>query len=154
MKLSREDFWGLAFRFFLGGIFVLAGFSKLMEPVENFRGAIADYQLLPYALVPWVAQVFPWLELFFGFFMLAGYLPRLTGAVLASFSSIFILFLTASDKLLSGAGQNCGCFGQNGFIRLTVWQVALLDLAILAAGIYLARRKSFPFSLDAWLRKS
>ncbi len=139
-------------RLFLGGIFAYAGFSKLMEPVENFRGIIAQYEVIPYMFVPVIALVFPWLELMFGIFLIIGYLPRISALALAIFSMIFLIVLSSSKVLLGSVPIACGCFGENG-IHLTVRQVFLLDFIDMILGIKLAQSPSLILSLHEWLKK-
>ena len=150
MKQTRPLFWILA-RLFLGTVFAYSGFSKLMEPVENFRGIIAQYEVIPYVFVPAIAHVFPWLELIFGIFLISGYAPRASALVLAFFSLSFLILLGSSKLLLGSFPVSCGCFGEHG-IHLTVRQVFLLDLVDFFLGLKLSRLKTHPLSLDQWLR--
>ena len=140
-------------RIFLGLIFAYAGFSKLMEPVENFRGAVAQYEVIPYALTPVIAAVLPWFEFVFGSFMILGFATRLAVFVLGALSLGFLLVLGSSHVLLGASPLSCGCFGANSPIHLTVRQVFLLDLVDLFLAFKLYSQKSHSFSLDALLKK-
>ena len=138
-------FWG---RLFIGVIFAYAGFSKLTEPVENFRGMIAEYQVIPYHWVPAVAHVLPWLEFVGGVFLILGYAIPFSSLVLVFLSLGFLLVLGASNVLFDSASKTCGCFGQNGPVQLTVWQVFCLDLINLALGLKIFVMKRTPLALD------
>ena len=52
----------------LGLVFAYSGFTKLMEPVENFQGGMAAYEIIPYVVIPFLARVIPWIEFVFGVF--------------------------------------------------------------------------------------
>src|SRR4051812_17610169 len=105
MKSSSASFLFLA-RLFMGVIFTYAGFTKLLEPMGNFRGAIADYEVFPYAIVPLIAYVLPWIEFVFGIFMLIGYAPRISALVLALLSFGFMIVLGSSNALLESSGKD------------------------------------------------
>ncbi|MBI3317513.1 MAG: DoxX family membrane protein [Candidatus Omnitrophica bacterium] len=135
-------------RLWIGLVFVYAGFSKLMEPVENFRGIIAQYEVIPYALVPFLSVVLPWIEFIFGTFMILGYATRLSALVLTALSFGFLMVLGSSQVLLGSVPVSCGCFGEGG-IHLSVRQIFVLDILNTAIGIKLFSIKNHPFSLDS-----
>ncbi len=142
----------LVARVFLGMVFAYAGYSKLMEPVENFRGILAQYQIIPYALVPYLAMTFPWIELIAGVCLVLGYAPRAVALILALMSLGFLIGLGVSHFVLKSAPASCGCFGQRG-IQLSIEQVMALDLVNTLIGFKLFLLKKHPWSLDAWLKK-
>ena len=151
MKSLPPWIWFIA-RIFLGLVFAYSGFSKLMEPVENFRGIIAQYQVIPYFFVPAIAYIFPWLELIFGVFLLLGFAPRLSAFNLAFFSLCFLIIIGSSNILLGVTPMSCGCFGQGG-IHLSVRQVFFLDVIDFAIGLKLFSMKDHLWSLDNLLKK-
>ena len=89
MTFKKYAPWLIA-RLFLGGVFILAGFLKLSGPVENFRGMIVSYGVVPYGWVGVIAHVMPWIEFLFGICLVLGYFPRITAAVLGGLSFSFI----------------------------------------------------------------
>lgn len=143
-----------ALRILTGIIFAYAGFSKLIEPFENFRGMINEYEVVPYAWSTPIALILPWFELVFGVFMILGYLPKITSLVLAGMSLMFLFTLGASNALLEGANKDCGCFGQYGPIHLKVWQVFVMDFIILLLSLKLSSLKDHAFSVDRLLSRS
>ena len=148
---ASPAFW-VAARIFLGFVFAYAGFSKLTEPVENFRGVIAEYRVIPYVFIPAVSLVMPWIEFVSGIFAVIGYAPRASSLILAVLCGGFLLVLGSSQLLLDSAPVTCGCFGQGG-LHLTVRQVFLLDAVNLAFGLKLYSLRDHPFSLDRLLKK-
>ena len=59
-------------RVFIGVLFIVSGTEKLVEPYQNFLYVIQSYKVLPDILEEPAAHFFPWLELFFGLFVLLG----------------------------------------------------------------------------------
>ena len=116
-------------RFFLGGVFVYSGFSKLIDPIENFSVVITSYQFVPSAWVWPIAFFLPWLELIFGTFLCLGFLVRFSATVLAVLSGTFSALLVRSI-LLKLPITECGCFGAG--IVLAPKQALILD-----AGLFL-----------------
>jgi uncharacterized membrane protein YphA (DoxX/SURF4 family) len=141
---------GFAARLFLGAVFIYAGFSKLISPVEEFRAILATYQLIPYPLISVLAVLAPWMELVFGTFIVLGYLTRPSALMLSLFSLSFVLLLGWEYLANGHFPKDCGCFG-SGFIRPTVPQIFLLDILNTLLGICLFLSKNHPWSLDHWL---
>lgn len=149
MKKIPPAVW-LILRVWVGLVFAYAGFSKLTEPAENFRGIMAQYEVIPYALVPFLASVLPWMEFIFGVFLILGYAARQSALVLGLLSFGFLMILGSSQVLLGSVPIHCGCFGENG-IHLTVRQIFVLDIANTAIGLKLFSLKTHPFSIDSKL---
>jgi uncharacterized membrane protein YphA (DoxX/SURF4 family) len=153
--LSRaEKTYGILFfgRIFLGLVFAYSGFTKLMEPVENFQGGMAAYEVIPYVLIPFLARVIPWIEFLFGAFLILGYLPRLSALVLAAMSSSFVLLIVATRLVTGALPADCGCFGEGSLIHLKPMQVLLMDICNTVIGIRLASLKIHPLSLASILK--
>ena len=151
MIVALKSPWLYA-RIFVGLILAYAGFTKLVEPIENFRGVVASYPVIPYVLSPLIAAVLPWIELFAGVFLIIGYAPRLSAMAAAALFFGFLIVLGSSDALLE-SGKDCGCFGQGALIHLTTQQVFVLDLINFLLALKLCSLKDSPLSLDHWLKK-
>lgn len=115
--------WMLA-RIFVGGIFVLAGFFKLTDPIENFRGMITAYDVIPYALVTPIALFLPWFEFLAGVFLILGYFPRWAAVALGLCSLAFVLLIVAA-KFMGTLPEKCGCFGEH--VPISPYQMLILD---------------------------
>lgn len=122
-----------------------------MEPVENFRGSLAAYQVLPHAWLGFISQTVPWIEFLSGVFMILGLAIPLTALVQAGMSFCFLLIIGSSQAFLDSLTKECGCFGLNSPIRLTLWQVFLMDVINFAVAIKLCKDKTSIFSLDGLL---
>lgn len=95
-------------RLALGGVFVIAGALKLWEPA-SFAKDIANYRVLPEALVNLAAITLPWIEVLAGGMLMAGFWKKASALLIAIMLAMF----------LAGIGQavyrhldiHCGCFG-------------------------------------------
>ncbi len=138
----------------MGLVFTYAGFSKVLEPVENFSGLLAENTILPYFIIPAIARILPWVEIVSGIFLILGFMPRLSALTLAIISAGFVATLAAGRLVLGYYPDSCGCFGEGGIIHLTTQQVMLLDLFDFIIGIELFLLKDHAWSLDKWMKKS
>ena len=147
---NTEYIW-FVLRIAVGFIFAYAGFMKLIEPVENFQAAIADFHVFPPFGVYWIARIVPWIELMGGTFFLLGYLPKISSAAVGTLAFAFVILLGIS--IFSGKGaESCGCFGESG-IRLTRNQMFVLDLCSFFIAFKLSFRNKFPYSLHRTLTR-
>ena len=135
-------------RMFLGLVFAYSGFTKLMEPVENFQGGMAAYEIIPYIFIPFLAHVIPWIEFLFGSFLIVGYLPRVSALVLAGMSLSFVILILVTRMVTGGLPADCGCFGEGSVVHLKPFEVFIMDLCNTFIGIRLALLKAHPFSLN------
>ena len=137
-------------RLFLGGVFVYAGWGKLMAPVENFVAVIEGYQFLKPPCTWIIGNVVPWLELIFGMFLVVGFLTRASAVLFTFFLLVFISLLLRSI-LLHLPISECGCFGSG--IVLAPWQALILDAGLLIISLIVIWSRPRFLSLDEKLRK-
>jgi uncharacterized membrane protein YphA (DoxX/SURF4 family) len=140
-------------RMFLGLVFAYSGFTKLMEPVENFQGAMDAYEIIPSVVIPFLAHVIPWIEFLFGAFLILGYLPRMSALVLAAMSLSFVLLILTVRMVTGVLPADCGCFGEGSLVHLKPLQVLIMDVCNTFIGIRLALLKDHPFSLAVFLQE-
>lgn len=120
-------------------LFGLAGIAKAWDP-HAFASAILGYQLVPRPLVPWVAAVFPFIEILSALAIL-GVNPRVGAISMVVMSSLF--FSLSGISLLRGLETDCGCFfGPSVSMPLVFVRSALL--VFLSGWLYLttSRRAS------------
>jgi len=122
-----------ACRIVLGALFIWAAVAKLPD-MAGFAQDVANYRIVPAALVPFVASAVVGIELLGGIALVAGVMERAAAAVIACLLVAFIAFL--SQALLRGIDLRCGCFG--GDEPASWWTVAR-DLLMLAAAVVVAR---------------
>ena len=128
----------LAARIVVGLVFLLYGLDKITHP-DNFSRAIANYRLLPEALVNLVAVTLPWVECVCGLLLLAGQWVRSAALVSAFLLSVFVV--AVSITLARGLDIACGCLdadaGRKVGMKLLVEDLLLLGAAavlVLKAG--------------------
>jgi putative oxidoreductase len=97
-----------ACRFFLGGLFIYAGYTKVDNPLQ-FAVALEAYQLLSPDSVIWVVKTLPWLEIVLGAALILGITVRHTAALAGALLSLFVAVMLVT--YLRGIEADCGCFG-------------------------------------------
>ena len=121
----------LAFRFYLGGVFVYASVYKIGYAAE-FAETIASYQMVPALAVNSFALVLPWLELICGAMLVAGVRVRTVSAMLGALLAVFSVAVVVN--LLRETPIDCGCFSTLDE-RMT-WLTLVRDLTWLAMTIH------------------
>lgn len=126
----RILFW-LA-RILTAGIFLYAGYIKLVQPPFLFEMAVDSYQLLPAWAVLLVAHSLPWLELALGVALLSGWKIRYFSAFTALLLGFFLTLMAISFS--RGTQATCGCFG--GGEPVSAWTLTR-DSMMLVVALYL-----------------
>lgn len=134
----------LLLRLLLGGLFVVLSLDKIRYPLV-FAEALSDYDLLPAILIPVLAVVVPWVELFSGLFLILGILSRGASLLLAGLSATFTGIIGIT--LLRGLDIDCGCFTHQTLARVSPFHF-IFDLALLLVALSLYRWGPGPLSLD------
>jgi putative oxidoreductase len=107
----KSDTIQLISRLLLGGIFVYAGLTKIIQPVD-FEKVVEGYKLLPGGLVHWVSIILPWVEVIVGAMLIAGLFIRLSTLILSGLLIIFIM--AVGINIIRGNFTDCGCFFSSG----------------------------------------
>jgi putative oxidoreductase len=123
----------IAFRVVLGALFIWAAVAKLPD-MAAFAQDVANYRIVPAAVVPFVASAVVGIELLAGIALVVGVMERAAAMVVAGLLAAFTLLL--AQALLRGIDLRCGCFG--GDEPASWWTVAR-DLVMLAAAVIVAR---------------
>ncbi len=129
------EYLGLAARLVIGGLFVVAGLGKLRHRAEFVR-AVADYRILPAALVRPVARTLPVLEVVMGVFLLLGVLivpvAVLAAVVLVAFAGAIWINVQRERRI----GCGCGFARREQVSNTLVVRNGLLTLLALAAAAF------------------
>lgn len=130
-KVLTNKYLALAFRLYLGGLFVYASIYKINYTGE-FAESIAAYQIVPYWAVNVMAIVMSWTELLCGALLIVGIRSKsavcMIGGLLALFAAAVVLTLVRNIPI------GCGCFSSTE--PPMSWLTVLRDLAWLALAVH------------------
>lgn len=122
-------------RLFIGIIFVVASYHKIIEP-EGFAVSIRNYMIIPDAYSNLLALTLPWVEMGAGLLLIAGILVKpaalLTTGMLISFLSALLYAYAINLDI------DCGCFSS---VSSSVGRI----------GIYHLIRDSFLVAISAFV---
>lgn len=143
--LLRNSWFTLASRLILGGVFLYAGGSKLMN-AGLLAASIRSYGLgLPEWFVTLSAHGLPLLEVVLALYLLAGLFTRPAALATTALMAVFLLALVQGAA--RGLQIDCGCFGgDSGGSNL--WLAAARDVGLIALCIQLYLGAPGRFSLD------
>jgi len=122
--------------FVLAGVFIFAGVTKAIDPVQ-FASDIDNFKILPWPVSVALAFYLPWLEIFSALGLVFRFLYR--GALSILTASIVVFTLAIIAAKVRGLDITCGCFG-HASQHWSFPSHLLTNLAILAALVAL----SFP----------
>lgn len=144
---------GLIARILVGGVLFYSGFSKLIGPTAEFAGALAAYKILPGSIITPLSNVWPWVELFIGTFLVFGYFTRWCAIAAVGMFVVFETVLISTMIRHIDLGS-CGCFGAG--MPLSVHTTASLDGVLIALSIlvYFLSKTTPAWSADAWIEKA
>jgi putative oxidoreductase len=149
--LLTSSYVSLVSRLVLGGVFLYAGASKVLDP-GGLATSIRSYELsLPEWFVTLSAHSLPLLEILLGAYLVVGLFTR-TAAWAANLLTI-LFTLALLQGALRGLEIDCGCFGSTSGGPSSLWVDVLRDLGLLALGLQLAFSSPGKFSVDARLRR-
>jgi len=114
-------------QFVLAAIFVVAGFSKIVDP-PGFAHEIHNYALVPGPAVNAMALVLPWLEVVTGLALFFGIARRSSARILGLLLLTFIVAL--SINLVRGHFVDCACFGVSTAVKTDAERLRDMKLAI------------------------
>jgi putative oxidoreductase len=120
----------------VGGIFIYAGVTKAIDPVQ-FANDIDNYKTLPWFISVRLAFYLPWLEIFCGLALILRFLYRGGLCILTALITIFIAATVTAR--IRGLDITCGCFGHTSQHPSFLQHIAI-DLAILGALLVLSFR--------------
>jgi uncharacterized membrane protein YphA (DoxX/SURF4 family) len=135
-------------RLVLGGVFVVAGVLKAVDP-QSSVAAVGAYRLLPASLATIVGWGLPFAEIALGLLLLAGIATRAVAAVAGLLLVIFIAGVVSAAA--RGLSIDCGCFGGGGQVDPgeTAYGTELVrDVGLLLLAAWLVWKPQSRFALD------
>jgi putative oxidoreductase len=149
--LLASSYATLASRIILGGVFLIAGATKIPAP-GSLAAAIRSYELpLPEWFVSLSAHALPYLEVMLGIYVLVGLFTRVSAWATNALTAVFLLALV--QGALRGLEVDCGCFGSSAGETSNLWLAAARDVGLLVLGLHVALAPSGRFGVDALLRR-
>lgn len=100
--------WLDLLRFTLAGVFIFAGSSKFLRPLD-FADSLETFRLFPVQAINLIAITLPPLEIVLGLLLLVGWRLRTACAGASLLSLCFCLAL--GQAAIRGIQIDCGCFG-------------------------------------------
>jgi uncharacterized membrane protein YphA (DoxX/SURF4 family) len=152
-KLLNNKYLVVACRVIVGGIFVLAGITKLLEPIEEFIAIGRSWDIVPDPLLTWYMTLLPWVEVVFGILLLVGLFTRISAAVIALTILSFIIGITV-NMMRGRTLEECGCFGGALDFGDSFQQLLWRDLVLMGMTLVLMCTKQTWLSLDKYFQKS
>ena len=147
----RSSYATLVSRLVLGGVFLVAGATKIPDP-GGLAASIRSYELsLPEWFVSLSAHALPYLEVVLGLYLLAGLFQRVFAWATTGLTALFLLALL--QGALRGLEIDCGCFGSSAGETSSLWLAAARDVGLLLPGLHLALAPVGSFSVYALLRR-
>jgi uncharacterized membrane protein YphA (DoxX/SURF4 family) len=137
-----------AARLVLGGVFLIAGSLKVIDP-QSSVAAVRAYRLLPSSLATIVGWGQPFVEIALGLLLLAGFATRVVAAASAVLLVVFIAAVASAAA--RGLSIDCGCFGGGGDVApgQTAYGVEIVrDLGLLLLAAWLVWQPHSRFTLD------
>jgi putative oxidoreductase len=121
----------------LGGIFVYAGISKMLDPAQ-LALQVRNYQLAPWWMIHPAAIVLPWIEIVAGLLLILGIWAIEATIVLAGLLLLFVFAI--GWAMYHGLDIECGCFAGHakvGWLKLAenAALLAVAALGVLARGL-------------------
>jgi len=136
----------LAARVYLGAIFLLACWHKLLDP-GAFALDIATYQIVPLGLVNLMAIVLPWVELAAGALLVVGFRTRAAALLIAAMMAMFTVAIVIA--LGKGLDMSCGCFASQGATEDPIsYRTILRDAGWLLLALYVLFLDRKPLGID------
>jgi uncharacterized membrane protein YphA (DoxX/SURF4 family) len=136
-------------RLALAGIFIYAGFIKLLDP-RAFAHAIAQYDLIPDGLLPIVAVGLPSLELLAGL----GLILEVRGSLSVIAVLLLIFLVILGYAVWQNLDIDCGCFTADELdaqhsVTVAFWR----DLMMIGATLFLYQRRRRRAPHRLWIAK-
>jgi putative oxidoreductase len=122
-------------RIALGGLFLVAGITKIGH-AGDLAAAITAYRLgLPPPMVAAMAVALPPLEILLGLYLITGLLLPVSSTFAATLLALFTI--AVASAVVRGVSAPCGCFGP-GDNQPATWLTVARDVSFLVPAVYLA----------------
>jgi uncharacterized membrane protein YphA (DoxX/SURF4 family) len=134
----------LVLRLVLGGIFIVAGASKIGHGAE-FAAQIAGFRILPQPVIAPMALALPFLEVLLGGYLILGLFTRTAGWIAVLLLALFDGAIASA--VVRGMTVSCGCFGPSDK-TVTTWAEVARDAVFVLLAVIVALRAPGTLALD------
>ena len=134
----------LVLRVAIGGIFIVAGASKVGNAAQ-FAAQIAGFRLLPEGVIAPLAVMLPYWEILLGVLVILGLFTRVAAWISVLLLALFDLAIASA--VVRGMSVSCGCFGPND-ATVTTWAEVARDAVFVALALIIALRPPGALALD------
>ena len=129
--ILTSEYLSLAFRIYIGWLFIYASLTKIPDPAV-FSQNVAAYQIVPYWGINLAAIFIPMLELITGFFLILGLRTKAAACILGAL--LFMYSLSSIAVILRGLSISCGCYDAVG--DPVDWKKVMTDLLYLSMVVH------------------
>jgi uncharacterized membrane protein YphA (DoxX/SURF4 family) len=129
-KIIVSPWVNLLLRFVIGGVFVYAGFIKLMDP-KAFARVISQYDLIPELLLAPVAIGLPLFEFLAGL----GLVFNIRGSLSVIFSMLLLFVFILWYGILKDISIDCGCFSPEEMVGYNSLKRAIYRDVLMIGGV-------------------
>lgn len=131
IKVLTSKYLALAFRLYIGGVFIYASIYKVNYTAE-FAESIAAYQIAPFWAVNVLALLMGWTELICGILLVAGIRSKSAACMICGLLALFAAAIALA--LIRGIPIGCGCFSSTG--SPMGWTTVVRDLIWMAMAVH------------------
>lgn len=135
-----KDFFSVAARIVLGGIFIVAGFAKLLDG-RDFLDTVQRLGFVPVGLMLPSMTLIVQCEIWLGLALVVGFRTRMVAALLSGLISVFVLVIVFA--LLRGTVVKCGCFGPLDSEQIGIGLI-IRDMLIMGGCLWISLQKGGP----------
>jgi uncharacterized membrane protein YphA (DoxX/SURF4 family)/thiol-disulfide isomerase/thioredoxin len=147
--ILRNKWVLLIFRLVLGGIFLAASISKIVD-INGFVNTAIGYELIPRTLAEIYGWIMPWVELFLGWSLILGVFTRISAVI--SIPVVISFAIASSYALEKFPDSICGCFGS--FIPLSHPVSLTIDgIMLLLALVILINKNPEFLTVGQWINR-
>ncbi len=107
---------GLAFRLIIGGLFIYAAYTKLID-LDAAKRAVVAYKIFPIPVAQTIGVILPVVEVALGALLVVGLFTRWAALGIGALLVVYIVGI--SSAWARGLSIDCGCFSPGGPIDLT-----------------------------------
>jgi uncharacterized membrane protein YphA (DoxX/SURF4 family) len=149
----RGHAWlGLAARLYVGAVFLLACYHKILHP-GVFAVDVATYQFLPLSTINLFALTVPWMELVVGAMLVVGFRVQAAALVVAGLMASFMIALGWALHL--NLDMSCGCFASQAATEddAISWHTLIRDSVWLLLAVYILLFDRRPLGVERLIKQ-